>query len=227
MGWPFASSLQALLRPREAFRTEPPTLGQAAWEMVRVWLPLALINLLGTTWRVLGAWRTLRMETLPTGWLEALGVDPVDLREVLASLPPAPSFRHLWPWLVLLAPVGVLGTWLHHAVWDHTGLWLLGGLKGKKGFRVSLLAEAEALRWAALGTLIGFLAWLPLLGGLLALPLLLLDGYLWLFRGFALAARHGCEPWRGLAATVLHAVMFGGFVLAMVLLSLILARLGA
>ncbi|WLT31552.1 hypothetical protein [Geothrix sp. PMB-07] len=195
--------------------------------MTRVWLPLALINLLGTTWRALAAWRTLRIEALPTGLLEGLGVDPADVREVLASLPAPPSFGRLWPWLLVLAPLGVLGTWLHHAVWDHTGLWLLGGLKGKRGFKTSLLAEAEALRWAALGTLVGFLAWVPGLGGVLALPLLLLDGYLWLFRGFALAARHGCEPWRGMAATVLHAVLFGGFVLVMVLLSLILARMGA
>lgn len=227
MGWPFASSLRALLRPHEAFRTEPPALGQAVWAMARVWIPLALIHALGTAWRLLAAWRTVRIEGLPTGLLERFGVDPLDLGDLLAALPPPPSFGRLWPWLLVAVPLGVLGTWLHHAVWDHTALWLLGGLKEKRGFRTSLLAEAEALRWAALGTLAAFLAWVPVLGGALALPLLLLDGYLWLFRGFALAARHGCEPWRGVAATVLHAILFGGFALAMVLLALLMARMGA
>lgn len=227
MGWPFASSLRALLRPGEAFRSEPPAMGQAVWAMARIWLPLALIHALGTAWRALGAWRTLRIEGLPAGLLEGLGLDPLDLRDMLASLPPPPPFARLWPWLLIAAPLGVLGTWLHHAVWDHTGLWLLGGLKEKRGFRTSLLAEAEALRWAALGTLVGFLAWVPVLDKALAIPLLMLDGYLWLFRGFALAARHGCEAWRGMAATVLHAVLFGGFVLVVVLLALIAARMGA
>jgi hypothetical protein len=195
--------------------------------MVRIWVPLALVNTVWTVRRALEVYGALHKGAIPSGLLGWLGVDPVDLHERVAALPLPPSMGRIWPWLLLLVPLGVLGTWLHHAVWDHTGLWLLGGLKEKRGFRTSLVAEAEALKIAALGTLVGLLGFLPVLGVLLALPLMLLDGYLWLFRGFALAARHGCEPWRGVAATVVHALLLGGCALAALFLMLFMVRMSA
>lgn len=224
---PLVGSFQALLQPGGAFTPPAPPLGQAVRDMALVWMPLALINSAWMLWRTVHSYDTLRKGMVAPELLAALGVDPGDLRELLAGLPAPPAFGWIWPWLLLAVPLGVLGTWLHHAVWDHTGLWLVGGLKGGRGFRTSLLAEAQALRIAAVGTLVGLLGFVPVLGTLLALPLLLLDAYLWLFRGFALAARHGCEPWRGVAATVVHAVLLGCCGLGLVLFALGLLRLAA
>jgi hypothetical protein len=225
MTLPFEVSFRALLHPGTAFQAPAPALGKAARDMALVWVPLAFLNAALTASRSLHAYGSIRQGAIPAGVFDWFGLDPENLQTFLRSLPAPPAFSQVWPWLVLAAPVGVLGTWLHHAVWDHTGLWLLGGLKQKRGFRTSLLAEAEALRIAALGTLLGLAGFLPLLGPLLALPLLLVDGYLWLFRGFALAARHGCEPWRGLAATVVHLVLLGCFALGLFALMLLMLRM--
>lgn len=224
---PFASSFRALARPGTAFPSPPPTLGRALRNMALVWMPLALLNTAWTVRRALQTYDGLRRGGIPPGVLGWFGVDSGDVQGLLSTLPSPPAFGRVWPWLLLLVPVGVLGTWLHHAVWDHTGLWLLGGLKERRGFRTSLLAEAEALRMAAVGTLLGLLGFVPVLGVVLAFPLLLLDAYLWLFRGFALAARHGCEPWRGIAATVVHAVLLGCCALGLLSLTLYLARMAA
>lgn len=230
MGRSLAGSIRApfaaLVRPTHAFAGPPPELGPAVIRMLALWVPLSLANSALTVWRALESYAQFRQGG-PPAWLElALGADPDVLRELLRSLPPPPAFGRIWPWLLLIVPLGVLGTWIHDAVWDHVGLWLVGGLKAKRGFRVTLVAEAEALRIAALGTLIGLLGFVPVLGALLSFPLLLLDAYLWLFRGFALGARHGCGAWRGVAATVVHAVLFGacGLVLAAVLL--VMVRMG-
>lgn len=227
MRLPLAGSFRALLRPTSAFREAPATLGRAVWDMALIWVPLALVNAGWTAWRALQAYEGLRAGS-PPRWLAGwLGADPADLLAAWRSLPPPPAFDRWAPWLLAVVPLGVLGTWLHHAVWDHTGLWLLGGLKQQRGFRTSLLAEAEALRIAAVGTLLGLLGLLPYLGVVLALPLLLLDAYLWLFRGFALAARHGCEPWRGLAATVVHAALLGLCALGLLVWMGLMLRMGA
>lgn len=214
----------ALLRPTRAFQEEAPPLGRALGSMLVVWVPLASLSAGLEIWRGLRLYEVLRREGVAPGVVAWLGVDAQDLRAALAGLPSPPAFQQIWPWLLLVVPVALLGTWLHHAVWDHTGLWLLGGLKERRGFRTSLVAEAEALRISALGLLVGLLGFLPWIGLALTLPLLLLDGYLWLFRGFALASRHGCEPWRGVAATVVHAVLLGGCGLGLMGLMLLLLR---
>ena len=226
MPLPFLDSWRALTHPREAFREPQPSLGAALGRMAAVWIPLALANTLLTCWRALQSYEGLRKGGLPLDLLATASVDPAVVEELLKTLPPAVPLTRLLPWLLVLVPLGVLGTWLHHAVWDHTGLWLLGGLKTKRGFRTSLIAEAEALRHAALGTLVGLLSFLPLVGGLLSLPLMLLGGYLWLFRGFALAARHGCELWKGLVATVIHAVLLGCCAIGLLTCLLVLLRVG-
>ena len=222
-----AAYFRALTRPGTAFAPPPPRLGRAVRDMALVWMPLALANTAWTVWRAIRAYEVLRRGDNPSGILERFGADPAEVHDLISMLPAPPDFGRIWPWLLLVVPLGVLGTWLHHAVWDHLSLWLLGGLKERRGFRTSLLAEAEALRIAAVGTFLGFLGYLPVLGVVLALPLLLLDAYLWLFRGFALAARHGCELWRGIAATVVHAVLLGGFFLALLTLMLFMVRMAA
>lgn len=227
MKLPFAASFRALFRPAVAFSPPAPRLGRAVRDMALVWMPLALVNSAWTLARALHSYEALQKGLVPSALLARLGVDPGDLHELLSGLPAPPAFGRIWPWLVLAVPLGVLGTWLHHAVWDHTGLWLLGGLKERRGFRASLLAEAQALRITAVGTLVGLLGFVPVLGIVLALPLLLLDAYLWLFRGYALAARHGCEPWRGIAATVVHAVLLGCCGLGLGFLMLWVVRMAA
>jgi hypothetical protein len=225
MALPFAASFRALLHPGAAFQAPPPSLARAVRDMALVWVPMAVVNAALTASQSLRAYDSLRRGAIPPGVFDWFGLDPEHLQAFLRTLPAPPAFGRIWPWLLLLVPIGVLGTWLHHAVWDHTGLWLLGGLKQKRGFRTSLVAEAEALRITAVGTLLGLAGFLPVLGPLLALPLLLLDGYLWLFRGFALAARHGCEPWRGLAATVVHLVLLGCCGLGLFALMLLMIRM--
>lgn len=222
-----AASFRALAHPSTAFTGAEPPLGRALGRMLALWTPLALANAGLTVWQALETYRQFR-QTGPPDWLgRFMGADPEMLGELFQRLPAAPAFGRIWPWLLLAVPLGLLGTWLHHAVWDHTGLWLLGALKEKRGFWASLVAEAEALRIAALGTLAALLGFIPGLGVLLSLPLMVLGGYLWIFRGFALAARHGCEPWRGVAATVVHAVLLGGCAAGLAVMMLVFVRAAA
>ncbi|WP_306590871.1 hypothetical protein [Geothrix sp. 21YS21S-4] len=224
---PYVASVRALLEPGHAFAGAPPRLGPAVGSMLAAWFPPALLDAGLTLAGGLRMYGALRKEGPPEWMAAALGTDPAEVKALLASLPGAPPFARLAPWLLLAVPLLLLGTWLHHAAWDHLGLWILRGTKGGRGFRVTLGAEAEALRIGAVGSVAGLLAFLPGAGLLLGLPLMVLTGYLWIFRGWALAARHGCEPWRGIGATVVHAVLLGLFGGAFALFVLVLLRAGA
>ena len=136
-------------------------------------------------------------------------VDPQQLKAALAHLPALPGWSRVLPWLALAAPIGVLSLWLHDAAWDHLSLWLLRGLGGRRGFRTTLVADAEALKVGTFGTLAGLLKYLPGLGLPLAVLLLPVAVYFWVLRGFALAAWHGCPLWKGVLATLLHGLIMG------------------
>jgi hypothetical protein len=156
--------------------------------------------------------------------LQALSteVSPDDIRYLLQGLPPVPGLARVLPWLLLAAPLYVLSLWLHDAVWDHGCLWLLGGLKGKRGFNTTLVAEAEALQVGVIGALLALLTSLPRIGWLLSLPIGIVAVYFWLLRGVALAAFHQCTTWKGVAATVLHAALVACFAFGMLLLLFVL-----
>lgn len=141
------------------------------------------------------------------------GLDAAGLRAALAGLPPAPAWWRVLPGLVLLAPLGVLATWLHDAVWDHVALWLLRGLGRPRSLRTTLVADAEALTVGVFGALAGLLKHLGLALAVLLWPVAV---YFWILRGHALAAWHGCPPWKGVLATLLHAAVMGLLVLGLV-----------
>ena len=157
-------------------------------------------------------------------------VNRADLQAALQNLPPLPGWTRVLPWLALLAPLGVLSVWLHDAVWDHLALWMLRGLSGRGSFRVTLEADAEALKVGAVGAVAGLLKHLPGLGCVLGVLLLPVGVWFWVLRGYALAAWHGCPVWKGVLATLLHAALMGALVFgglaALVVLVLQELRLG-
>lgn len=162
-------------------------------------------------------WDLLRVALPP-------GLDLEDLRTFLLGLPALPPLARVLPWLLLAAPLYVASLWLHDAVWDHGCLWLLGGLKTGRGFRTTLVAEAEALQAGVFGAVLGLSTSLPGIGWLLSIPVALAGAYFWLLRGVALAAFHGCPAWKGLVATLLHLALACLFLLgALVLLGLAVA----
>ncbi len=199
--------------PAEAFRlraAEAPELGASLGTLLLLRSPLVLIELVVGYWNLRVAFASLRgMDAAAADWIKLLPLSLTleDWRMLIADLPVLPDVTRALPWLVLLAPMWVLGLWLHDAAWDHGCLWLLGGLKGRKGLRVTLVAEAEALSVGSLGAAVGLLGLVPLVGWVLALPLAALGVWFWVLRGFALAAWHQCPVWKGVVATVLHALL--------------------
>lgn len=147
-----------------------------------------------------------------------------DIRQAFAAWPVAPGWAQVAPWVPLIAVVGLFSLWLHDGVWDHAALWLLRGLKADKAARVkaTLAAEAYAQAVAWIGAALGLLAFLPRIGDWMDLALFPLTAWLWLIRGWALAAHHGCPPWKGVTATLLHLVLFGLFMGIVVLVPLLL-----
>ena len=159
----------------------------------------ALKNLDGEAWRL----------ALPLLTQANPDLDLQVLRAFLAQLPALPRIPTLLAWGLVVAPVGVLGVWLHDAAWDHGCLWMLGGLKSRKGFRRTLVAESEALSVGVFGALAALLGQLPVLGWALGLPLMAVGAWFWVLRGWSLAAFHGIPPWKGVAATLLHILLAG------------------
>ena len=130
-----------------------------------------------------------------------------DIRAFVLGLPDLPPWASLWPWMLVVGPVGIASAWLHNAVWDHTCLWLLGGLKHTGGWRNTFIAEAEAMQVGVVDAAFALLSFLPLVGLLLA-PLFIVSGaYFWVMRGLALAAFHHAPMWKGAVATLLHVLL--------------------
>jgi hypothetical protein len=205
--------------PRQGFRAraaQDPALGEAVKGLLMVrTLPafLALLFAYLGFQRVYGHITRMEGPLFDYLWTHLPDtVNPRDVREGILSLPPFPSWGHVLPWLVVLAPLGVLSLWFHDAVWDHLCLWLLRGLKTPRSFRLTLVADAECLKAGTFGTVLGLLRDLPGAGWILTLLLLPVGIYFWVLRGFALAAWHGCPPWKGVVATLLHALSMGLFV---------------
>ena len=216
-------------RPTEGFRTralEAPALAASVKDLLLLRAPLAFLGLVlgylsfsGLYTRLVSpeseVWTTILRQLPET-------VDPAELRAALANLPAAPGLHALLPWMVLLAPVAVLGLWLHDATFDHMALWLLGGLRERRGFRASLVADAEALKVGALGAAAALLGDLPVVGFAFGLLLLPVAVYFWILRGYALAAWHGCPPWKGVTATLVHVVLVGVWLFLMILACLLM-----
>lgn len=215
--------------PERGFKAraaEHPALGAAVVDLLRVrTLPTLAALILGYLSFARALQRVTRMEG-PI-WNQVWSrlpdqVNPADLRSALAAVPTLPGLGRALPWLVLAAPVGVLSLWLHDAVWDHLALWLLRGLPGPGRFRGTLVAEAEALQVGTLGVLAGLLKYVPGLELPFAVLLLPAGAYFWILRGYALAAWHGCPVWKGLVATLLHAVLMGILVFGTLAMFLVL-----
>ncbi len=201
---------RAALRPWRGFDPEgwSPTLGAALGRMLLARGAVGLLSAALTLRAAAETWDRVRRLEGPVGeaLLRALGgeVQAEDLRQALGGLPALPRPG---AWLVAVVPLGILGEWLHHGVWDHVGLWVLGGLGTKRGLRRTLLAEAEAMEAGTVGALLGLGAFLPGSPAWAWLPLGAVGAWFWILRGFALAAHHGCPPWKGVLATLVHAAL--------------------
>ena len=208
--------LRCALHPVQGFRERAataPTLGQSFGWMLLLRGSLATLSGLLTLHAFYRGYPGFKHMTSPVwGEVQRLMGEQIsleDIREGLAALPDLPAWSHLWPWMLLLGPLGIASAWLHNAVWDHACLWILGGVKRTGRWRITFIAEAEAMQVGAIHAAFGFLSFVPVAGPLLAPILALLGAYFWVMRGLALAAFHGAPMWKGAVATVLHVVLAG------------------
>lgn len=176
--------------------------GMLAWR-----IPVGVLGAVATVRALLSGLDEFRRLEGP--WAQALlagapGLAPEDLQTALADLPKLPSLYGALPWILLAVPLGLLGAWLHHSVWDHGCLWLLRGLRKEHPWQATLEAEALALQVGAVGAALGLLSLAPGLGPRLWPLLLGVDLWFWCLRGVALAAFHECPLWKGVVATLLH-----------------------
>lgn len=218
-----------LWSPRAGFAAlaaEAPDLGRSLGWMSAAALPWwAASAWFGTRQGLLdyAAFRAGRGPVWDTVFRTLPDLSAADIRQAFATWPAAPSWSHAMPWIPLIAAAGLFGAWLHDGVWDHAGLWILRGLKPEKAGRVkaTLAAEAQAQAVSWVGAALGLLTYLPGLGGWMGLLLFPLTAWLWLLRGWALSAHHGCPVWKGVVATLLHLVLFALFLLIVVGLPLL------
>lgn len=228
------NTFRLLLRPLwapkagfEALAKEAPSLRRSLGWMLAAALPWWLASAWLGTREALAGYEAFREIRGPV-WEAVLQALPDlsrgDLREAFAAWPAAPAWSAVAPWVPLIALAGLFGTWLHDGVWDHAGLWLLRGLKAEKRGRVqaTLAAEAQAQAVGWIAAALGLLAFVPGIGGWSTFLTAPLSVWLWLLRGWALAAHHGCPPWKGVVATLLHLVLFGLFLLVFLVLPLVL-----
>lgn len=209
------------IAPERGFRelaAAPPPLGLSLVRLLLLRSPVAWMEGLLAYWGILRLYReAMNIDgTLWSGILPFLPPDlaPSDFQYLLDEAPTLPSLVQVLPWLTLAAPLFVLSLWLHDAFWDHGCLWMLRGAKRTHGFGTTLLAESEALQVGVFGALAGLLTSLPGVGWLLYLPVGAVGAYFWILRGVALAAFHGCPAWKGIAATLLHALLVACFLAA-------------
>ncbi len=204
----------AALRPWQGFPLREARWPQAMGRMVLMRTPWAVLEGM-LMWRAFGLLRAELVSMESPLWKELLPrlsseVSAADLKGLLNQIPQLPPLSHVWPWILFAAPILMVSAWAHHAVWDHTFLWLLKGVaKDKKPFHRTLVAEAQALEVGVLAAMLGLLQYLPVLGSALGLPLGLVGLWFWGLRGFALAQAHGAPAWKGVLATVLHALVAG------------------
>ncbi len=138
-----------------------------------------------------------------------------DIRAFVLNLPDLPPWTSIWPWVLVLGPVGIASAWLHNAVWDHTCLWILGGVKRTGSWRITFIAEAEAMQVGTLDAAFALLSFIPMAGLLLAPLFMISSAYFWVMRGLALAAFHHAPMWKGAVATLLHILLATLFICGM------------